>query len=671
MNRSQTAQAAPAQRGPRPPGSRDWLAAAGIFLATLAAYWPVLRAGFIWDDDGHVTRAGLRSLHGLWEIWFRVGATQQYYPLLHSLFWFEHALWGDSALGYHLVNVLLHATGACLFAQVLRRLDIPGAWTAALIFAVHPVGVESVAWISEQKNTLSSLFYLLAALAYLRFDGNFEIAGDSKDAVARKSSAYFVASACFLFALGSKSVTATLPAALLLVAWWRKGALSWRRDWLPLAPWFAIAAGSALVTIWCERTQIGARGTDFGLSAAARCLLAGRVVCFYLGKLLWPTNLIFIYPRWQIDAGIWWQYLYPALVLTLLLGAFWMRRRTRSPLAVLLLFVGSLFPALGFINVYPFVFSYVADHFQYLADFGVIAAAAAFGSELGDRFLGPRRIVVAPFLVASLAIPLGILTWRQARTYRDVETFYRTILARNPACWLAEDNLGVVLANTGRLAEAMVHYNAALQLNAKFPQTYNNLGNALARGRRWPEAYVAYQRALTLRPGFFEAEYDWGNALSDAGLYGEALAHFEAAVRLQPDYPEAQYGWANALANQGQFDLAMPHYLEALRLRPAYPEARANYGLALVSAGQPAEAVRQLEAALRLRPDYAEAHAYLGLALARAGRLPEAVAEYQASLRLNPDDADTHRQLALALRALGRTEEALRELELAERLPSP
>jgi hypothetical protein len=262
-----------------------------VFAATLLAYFPALTAGFIWDDQpGHVTRPELRSLAGLVRIWTEPGATQQYYPLLHSAFWFEHLLWGDAPFGYHLVNVLLHATAACLFAALLLRLAVPGAWLAALLFALHPVGVESVAWVSEQKNTLSLVLSLCAALAYLRFDSTGE-----RDRP-RSPRAYALASILFIAALLSKTVTATLPAALLVLAWWQRGTVSLRRDALPLLPWFACSALAAVATASFEHTLIGAQGADFALTAAQRFLLAGRAVWFYLGKLLLPLDLSFIYP---------------------------------------------------------------------------------------------------------------------------------------------------------------------------------------------------------------------------------------------------------------------------------------------------------------------------------------------------------------------------------------
>jgi protein O-mannosyl-transferase len=647
--------------------------ALGIVVATLAAYWPVLRAGFIWDDDGFVTRGDLRSVHGLARIWTELGATEQYYPLLHSAFWAEWRLWGGAAPGYHLVNVLLHAASACVFALILRRWAVPGAWLAGLLFALHPVCVESVAWISEQKNTLSTLLYLLAAYIYVGAEahGSPNVPGNKDgDYPPPGIGRYLWATLFFVLALLSKTVTATLPAALLVVLWWRRGRLT-VRETAPLLPWLGLGAASGLFSGWVERTYIGASGAAFVLSFGQRCLLAGRAIWFYLGKLLWPENLIFIYPHWTVDPRVGWQYLFPMGAIALTATLWGLRRRSRTPLAVWLIFIGTLFPTLGFFNVYAFVFSYVADHWQYLATLSVLAAGAALAATQFSRCLSfPSRWLTGTMIVA-VAGTLGVLTWRQCRTYRNVETFYRTILDRNPDSWLAQDNLGVVLANTGRLNEAMAHYAEAIRLNANFPQTYNNLGDAFARLRRWPEALAAYQRALALRPNFFAAEYNWGSALSEVGQYAAAATHFAAAIRIQPEYAEAQYGWANALANLGQFDPAMDHYREALRLRPAYAEARANYGLALVSTGHVPEALRQLEAALQLRPAYPEAHAYRGLALANSGRLPEAVAEYKEALRLNPADADVHRQLALAFRALGRTQEALREFEAASRLPSP
>ncbi|MGA2508568.1 MAG: hypothetical protein ABSF80_13955, partial [Chitinispirillaceae bacterium] len=347
--------------------NRDWLWGLLLLAVTFLAYRPAWNGQPVWDDDGHMTKPELRSAEGLVRIWTQFGATQQYYPLVHTVFWLEYHLWGKSTVGYHLLNILLHFFSALLLVRILRRLGIPGeaAWLAGGIFALHPVMVESVAWITELKNTLSGVFFLGAALAYLKFDHG------------HKKKHYVIALLLFLCGLFAKSVIVTLPAALLVVFWWKRGRIEWKRDVAPLVPFFVIGIISGLFTAWVERRFVGAVGSEFSFTVIDRCLIAGRAVWFYLYKLLWPANLIFIYPRWHIDSFAVWQYLFPAAFL-LAAVLFWrLRSRSRAPLAVLLYFTITLFPALGFFNVYPFRYSFVADHFQYLASIGPIAAAAA------------------------------------------------------------------------------------------------------------------------------------------------------------------------------------------------------------------------------------------------------------------------------------------------------
>jgi protein O-mannosyl-transferase len=634
------------------------LAAAAISVAAFAAYWPALRGGFVWDDDAHVTRPDLRSLHGLGRIWSEPGATQQYYPVLHSLFWAEHRLWGDAALGYHLANLVLHLAACLLLYLVLRRLAVPGAGLAAAVFALHPVCVESVAWISEQKNTLSTIFYLSAALAYFRFDEK------------RRPAAYVVATCLFVFALLSKSVTASLPAALLVVFWWRRGRLSWKRDVLPLVPWFCLSAAAAAVTPWVERTFVGARGTAFSLGILERLLVAGRALWFYLGKILWPSGLVFVYPRWKLDVNEGWQYLFPLGAILVLVALFLIRGRTRAPLASALLFGGALFPALGFFNVYPFVFSFVADHFQYLAALAMISALGAAAALASGRLL-PRKRIIPGACAAVLVLVLGVLTWRQCGEYRDIETFYRSILDRNPDSWLAHDNLGVVLVRRGQLDEAVGHYREAIRLNPAYPEAYNNYGNVLARTRHWSEAAEAYAGALRARPSFADAEINWGKAMNDAGRFQEAELHYRNVLGRDSDNPGAHLGLANALADSGRLGEAVSEYEETLKLDPSSPEAHANLGLALTGESRFQEAIPQIAEAIRLRPEYAEAHDYYGVALAQSGRLAESIEEFRASLRINPNNADVHYHLGVSLRKLGRYAEADAEFAAARRGASP
>lgn len=650
--------AAAPHRAPPPSSLRAWFGPpepwwwALIFVATFIVYAPALHGAFLWDDAGHVTRPDLRSLGGLARIWFEVGATQQYYPLLHSAFWLEHRLWGDAPLGYHLVNALLHATAAGLFAHTLRRLAVPGAWFAALVFALHPICVESVAWISEQKNTLSAVLYFSALLAYLRFDES------------RRPSRYVIATVFFVLALATKTVTATLPAALLVIFWWRRGRLDWRRDVRPLLLWFALAAAAGAVTAWFEHQLIGAQGDDFALGAAQRLLLAGRAAWFYLGKLLWPAPLVFIYPRWTLDAGAVWQWLFPAAALAVLVCLWRGRTRNRAPLATALFFGGTLFPGLGFINVFPFRYSFVADHFQYLACLGPIAALTAGGTLAARRW----PTLATRGLATALVLTLGVLTWRQSHVYTDVFTLYRATLAHNPASWMAHNNLGMALVDAGQPADALPHYEEALRLRPDFAEAENNFGYALAALGRYADAVPHYRRALALQPRYAQAENNLGVALMSLGRSDEGLAAFARALDANPRYAGAHYNLGLALARLDRTGEALPHFEHAAQLQPDHAAAEAGWATALTLTGRFAAARPHFERALQLEPRSVQNHFAYANALASAGFNEDAADQYRAVLQLAPDFAEAHRELARALQRLGRIDEARYHLIKAQRL---
>ncbi len=609
---------APSRAGLGSPGA--WFAA--VLAATLVAYGPALTGDFLWDDAGHVTRPDLRSWAGLLRIWFEVGATQQYYPLLHSAFWVEHRIWGDATLGYHVINVVWHATSACLLVGVLRRLAVPGALLAGLIFALHPVAVESVAWIAEQKNTLSTVFYLAAARAWLRFEDE------------RRPGRYAVATLWFVAALLTKTVTATLPAALLVVAWWRRGRVSWRDDVVPLLPWLVLGVAAGAGTAWLEATQIGAAGDDYALGAVERALLAGRVAWFYLGKLVWPADLTFFYPRWRIDATAVWQWSFPVATAGALAAAVWRSRLNRGPLAALLLFGGTLVPVLGFVNVYPFVFSYVADHFQYLASLGMIAFLAAAAVRGFERLAWPRWS--GPVLASGLLVLLAGLTWRQSGMYRDVFALYETTLARNPDSWAAHLNLGTALDEAGRTDEGRAHVQRALALKPDRPEILNSLGNLLNRLGRADEARPLLERAIRLQPRFAAAHNTLGATL---------MALREA-------------------------DAGMAAFRRALELNPRLTQARVNLGWALANAGRTADALAQLDQARREQPDFADAELKTGLTHAMTGKMAEAVPHLRRAVGLRPSDPEMRHMLGRALLDLGRAEEAATQFEAALGLDS-
>ncbi len=618
---------------------RDVLAAyAVLFCATLIAYSPALEGGLVWDDASHVTAPALESFHGLWRIWFELGATQQYYPLLHSAFWLEHRIWGDAVLGYHLTNVALHAASACLVMTIVRRLSLPGAWLAGLIFALHPVLVEAVAWISEQKSTLSGVFYLAAALTYLHFDRT------------RRKSTYFGALGLFVLALLSKTVTATLPAALLVVLWWQRGRITWRRDVLPLVPWFGVAIPAGLFTAWVESSPrlIGAQGTEYALTLAQRFLIAGRVPWFYAGKILWPSNLMFIYPHWTIDPGEWWQYLFPLGLVVAALALGWLARKNRGPLAGFLIFTGTLFPVLGFLNVYPFRYSYVADHFQYLAALGIIIPAACWLTALAGR-VSPGKIGSVA-LPAILATTLGAATWRQSGIYRDYETLFRASLARNPSSALLHNNLGIkLMLMPGRIPEAMAEFQAAVRLKSDDPDFHDNLGLALASmPGHLPDAMAEYQTALRLNPNLQAAHLNLGLAwMATPGRLQDAIAEYQKAIAVaqkklgtEPESWEAHLnlGIAYAQIPDRQVD-AIAEYQTALRINPASEQARFHLGNTFHKMGRLPEAIAEYRTALQVNPDATEARYELAYALAQIpGRVPEAIAECQELLRINPND---------------------------------
>jgi tetratricopeptide (TPR) repeat protein len=648
--------------------------AGALFGATLLAYLPCLNGALLWDDAAHVTAPALQTWHGLWKIWFQIGSTQQYYPVLHSAFWLEHRLWGDSVLGYHWLNVGLHATAACLFALTLGRILTetggrsrpPGTeWLAAAVFALHPVCVESVAWISEQKNTLSLVFYLLAALAYLRFDHR------------RQWRWYALASGLFVLAVLTKSVTATLPAALLLVQFWRHGRLSWRSDVVLLLPWFVVGAGAGLFTAWVERNYIGARGSAYDLDLIQRCFLAGRVVWFYLGKLVWPSDLMFIYPRWQVGAN--WTWSLGCLGLAATVGLLWrLRGWSNAPLLAVLFFIGSLFPALGFFNVYPFVFSYVADHWQYLPCLGIIAllteSAAGFARHLGQRLSGRGRVMVRYLSALATAAGLALLfalTWRQSGLYRDVVTLYSDTLARNPDCWMAHNNLGLYLLEAGSAPEAIVHFEKAVRLRPEYSDAHNNLGNALTKiPGRSREAIAELETALRLEPDMAQAHGNLGRVLVNTpGRLVEGIAQLQRALQLSPDSAETHNTLGVAWSSlPDRLPAAIAEYETALRLQPDYAAARNNLGNALVRAGRPAEAIGQLEQVQRRFPDDPKVHYNLGTALARTGRGPEAVVEFERALKIQPDNPEVHNNLGIVLAQLAREPEAIAHFRTALRL---
>ena len=473
--------------------------------------------------------------------------------MVNTTFWLEYHLWGLDPLGYHIVKVMLHWLNAVVLWMVLARLSVPGAWLVAAVFALHPVHVESVAWITERKNVLPGFFYLAA----------------------------------------------------------------------PLMPFLLLGFALGLTTVWVEKNIVGARGEQWtSLSFLDRFLVAGRALWFYAGKLVWPSRLTFNYPRWHIDAGVAWQYLFPFSAATAVAALWYFRKRIgKAPLVAVLFFIGTLVPALGFFDVYPMRYSFVADHFQYLASLGLITLFVAIIWKLWERYLpGLPRYAAGVVLV----VLLGTLVWKQGYIYKDLETLWRDTLAKNPSSWMA----------------------------------YNNLGMELGIQSRFDEALPAFYTALRLKPDNFKAHHNLGKTLSQMGRLDETVSHFNESLRMRPKFVSAHMGLGLALAGQNRFHEAGEHFSRVLELQPGSAPAHLNWGLALYRQGRLSEAISHYSEALKIKADFAEAHNAMGVALASQEKYLEALDHFNAALRLDPDSEDTranHEFLLQLMREKGMT----------------
>ena len=607
----------------------NWLAGGAIFLMTLIAYLPALRAGWIWDDEYSVTKnPNLRDIDGLKNIWTKFGlsngGTPQYYPVTHTTFWLEHHLWGTRPAGYHIVNILLHATNAILLWIILKKLGVPGAWLAAAVFAIHPVHVESVAWVTERKNTLSGFFYLAAMLMYLKSGVGYRVSGfgdEENDAAADSLSSpdtrhpisdtrlYWLCLALYICALLSKSVTASLPAAILLVIWWKRGRIT-MRDIALFAPMFVLGIGMGALTSWMERTHVGAQGAEWHLSFAQRVLIAGRALWFYAVKLVAPAKLTFIYPRWDVDPARTIQWLYPIAAVGLV-AVFWaMRKRWgRGPLVGVLFFGGTLLPALGFVDLLPMRYSFVADHFQYLASIGLIALLAAAASV-------HLRDAAAPLGAIALTL-LGALTFRQTFVYKDLDTLWSDTITKNPTGWMPRNNLANLRIAEQRYDDAEALLSEALRHNPDQAEVLVNLGVLAQKRDRPVEAMMLYQRSL--------AQDESANALSNIGALhlqngdiDQAGRAFRRAIEVEPTYARAHRLLGVTLSARQDFRAATDEFQRATELDPTSAESWNNLGAAREHGGDVAGAVAAYERALALDPALEQARQ--NLQRARGGR---------------------------------------------------
>jgi len=618
--------------------SRDWLWGLILVLAVIATYSPVWWAGFVSDDNAMIaTNAVVVGPLGLKEIWTTRAA--DICPLTITTFWVVHALWGSAPLAYHLMNVLLHGACAILLWRVLRSLQTPGAWLGAALWALHPVNVESVAWIAETKNTLSGLFFLLSILFFVRWQRAKDLNEQTGGGWNYGLTLLFAA-----LAMASKSSTVVLPVVLALCAWWMEGRWNWR-NLAKLWPVALMAVFPSALTLWTQRPQTP-EDLLWAQSLPQRLVTAGDAVWFYLGKLLWPHPLIFVYPRWDIDASSWISYL-PLVAMTIVLSLLWLKRASwlRPYFFTLAYFLTALLPVLGMFNSFFGHWTLVFDHLQYLASMGPLALVGAGLMRFVDLVI-PRTPWLQSSLCAGLLLLLGLLSWQRTWAYESEETLWTDTLAQNPNCWTGYNCLGFILFNKGQVDEAIAKYQRTLEINPNYAIAHSNLGDALLHQGHVDDAITQCQKALEMDPNLAAAHSNLGNAFLQKGQLDEAIAEFQKASEIEPYDAEAHSNLGNALSYKGQLDEAMTQCQKALEIDPGLAAAHGNLGNVFLQKGQVEEAMVQYRKALEISPNMAEVHDSLGIALFQKGEVDKAIAQFQEALRLKPDSIVVQKNLA-------------------------
>jgi tetratricopeptide (TPR) repeat protein len=628
-----------------------------IVAAGLWVFWPALRGGWVWDDHLYINdNFQLRTLGGLWNIWFSPGSQRDYYPILQTALWVEWQLWHNETLGYHVVTLVLHLLSALLVWRLLDKLGLRLAWLGGLLFAIHPVQVESAAWAAELKNTLSLPPLLLAMGFYLDYEES------------RKLKDYFLAIVLFLAALLCKLTVVMFPVVILLYAWWKRGRIGWG-DIKVSAPFFVVSLAVGLVTIvsgvWDKQfDDLGSGYVPEG-GLLSRLVLAGQEIAFYFSKSFLPVGLLPIYPKWAVDAWSPVDYL-PWVVLGGVVWWLWTKRQSwgRHALLGLGFFVVNLMPCPGFIPTPNMGFAWTMDHFLYLPIIGLIGLVVAAMGQAEERLAPTLR----PIGVGIVAVIFALLAW-ESRSYAgifiDEETFWTYTLRHNPEAWPARNNLANVLSQKGDIDEAISESRKALEINPNYVEAHNNLGNALLRKGRVDEAIIEYQKALEINANTADTHSNLANAFILKKRIDEAIAECREALGINPNMAEAHYSLGNALLQKGQTDEAIAECQKALELDPTLAQAHYSIGNALFQKGRADAAAVQFQQALEIDPNDAKTHNNLGLALFQKGRVDEAMDQYDKALEINPNTVDAHYNLGLVLFQKGRVDEAIVEYEKA------
>jgi tetratricopeptide (TPR) repeat protein len=644
--------------------TRDWVWALLLVLAVILVYLPIWHAGYIWDDEMILSaNPCIVGPLGLREIWTTSAA--KFYPFVLTTFWVEHALWGLASLPYHLVNMGLHAASAVVLWRVLQNLNVRGAWLGAALWALHPVQVETAAWISEMKNTESCFFYLLTILFFIRSLKHPPQHTDRWNTV--------LTFLCAALAMASKSSTLLLPVILALCIWWMKGKWQWR-DMSKVGLILLMAGVAAFLTSLTVR-QNGTDEMHWAESWQERVAIGGDVFWFYLGKLIWPHPLITFYPRWEINTGLWTSYI-PIAAVVLVPTILWFQRRSwaRPYLFAYVYYLLNLLPVMGLFTMTGFRYSLVEDHLQYIASMGPLALA---GSELTRVaiFVFSRRQVLRYVLGAGFLLIPGIQSWQQSWVYHDDHGLWMYNLSKNPNSWLAYNGLGVELDREGRFDEAIQYLQKSIAINPNYAMTHQNLAGVYLEKRETDEALAEYNKSLAINPNGTLPRLKIAEADLRTGQADEAIALDRAILNIEP-YSELAYNNLGlAYLQKGQVDDAIAQYRKALALNPNFAMIYNNLGSALFQNGQTAEAIAQYKKALELDPKIILTPANLAMALTQMGvsdlqngQVDEAINQFQEAIKYDPNIAQAHTNLGITYAQRGQLDEALAQFQETLRL---
>jgi tetratricopeptide (TPR) repeat protein len=537
-----------------------------IVATAVWVYWPALHGSWLWDDDVLVTdNSDLRSLQGLWEIWSTVPATD-YWPLTWTLLWVEWHFWGNAPFGYHLCSLALHIFSGFLIWRVFGRLGLRYGWLGGFFFVIHPLAVESVAWVSEIKNTLSLPLFLLSFNAWL-------------DAEEKKPCAYSRSVFYYLAAMLAKTSTIMLPSVLLLYCWWKRGRVT-RQELRRLVPYFAIAMVLGLATIFFQNLGQKYSPLAFALGGfIARLIDAGMALLFYLEKFILPINLLPVYPRWSLNPP---SMLLEALAISTLAGSLsysWARRHSwgRHALFGFGFFLLNALPVLGLVKMQYMNISLVADHLTYLPTIGLIGLVVAGLEKLKVQLSSSPHLVgigaMSTVFVAGLLLRQG---HDHAMLFNNGESLWTYTLQHNPQAAPAHNNLGLALLQTGRVPEAIEQFELALQVNPDNAYAHKNLGTALLQTGRVPEAIDQFELALKIEPNFVAAHNNLGATLVQTGRAPEAIEQFKQSLKIKPDSAIAHNNLGGALLQMGRVPEAIEQFKQALKIEPDFAAARYN-----------------------------------------------------------------------------------------------